>query len=193
MSADQNAGQNSDQSDQNGYNKSGLVVFVLSMVATFGVMIYVVFLSGGVDLKEVTPGTPMSASVTQAAAGPADVDVSGVKDPWVVSDQMIAHGAKVFATNCAMCHGNEGKGDGPAGASLNPPPRNFVEGKWKKGGTRLGIFGVVTNGLPPSSMASFAHLPINDRWALTHFIRSITKNKVSDNDQEVAAAAPTLK
>ncbi|MCE2944074.1 MAG: hypothetical protein LW828_05040, partial [Xanthomonadaceae bacterium] len=27
-----------------------------------------------------------------------------------------------------MCHGNEGKGDGAAGAGLNPKPRNLVEG-----------------------------------------------------------------
>jgi mono/diheme cytochrome c family protein len=181
--------------DQNGYNKSGMIVFVLSMLASFGIMIYVAFLSGGIDLKEVREraGGPQQQAAAGAAAGGAGaVDVSAVKDPWMPSDQMVARGKQLFAQNCAMCHGNEGKGDGPAGMSLNPRPRNFVEGKWKKGGTRLGLMGVLQNGLPPSSMQSYKHLPINDRWALIHFIRSITQNLVKDSDADVAAKAPSL-
>ncbi len=29
---------------------------------------------------------------------------------------------------CFSCHGTTGKGDGPAGAALNPPPRDFSAG-----------------------------------------------------------------
>jgi cytochrome c553 len=36
-----------------------------------------------------------------------------------------AKGAEVFKTFCVACHGPEGKGDGPAGAALNPKPANF--------------------------------------------------------------------
>jgi mono/diheme cytochrome c family protein len=188
MSADQNA-------DQNSFNKGGMVTFILAMVASLGIMIYVSFLSGGIDLHEVTETTPGAAAPVAAGAPAAEkpVDISGVKDPWNESPEMIAHGKQLFAQNCAMCHGPTGHGDGPAGASLNPKPRNFVEGKWKKGGTRLGLFGVLQNGLPPSSMQSYKHLPVSDRWSLIHFIRSITKNKVKDDDKEVAAKAPSLK
>ena len=28
---------------------------------------------------------------------------------------------------CQICHGNEGKGDGPDGVHLNPKPRNFAD------------------------------------------------------------------
>ena len=34
----------------------------------------------------------------------------------------------------------KGLGDGPAGMSLNPRPRNFVEGKWKVGGDSVNRF-----------------------------------------------------
>lgn len=37
-----------------------------------------------------------------------------------------SRGAQVFATHCATCHGPEGRGDGPAGAALNPPAADLV-------------------------------------------------------------------
>jgi high-affinity iron transporter len=36
-------------------------------------------------------------------------------------------GANVFNTNCSTCHGSQGHGDGPAGAALDPAPKNLVE------------------------------------------------------------------
>jgi mono/diheme cytochrome c family protein len=35
--------------------------------------------------------------------------------------------AKLFADNCAGCHGPNGKGDGPAAASLSPAPGDFAK------------------------------------------------------------------
>jgi high-affinity iron transporter len=40
-----------------------------------------------------------------------------------------AAGKVVFQQNCAMCHGNTGKGDGPAAPGFNPRPANFTEAK----------------------------------------------------------------
>lgn len=180
--------------DQNGYNKNGMIVFVISMVASFGVLLYVAYASTKLNLNEVKPPAAAGAQAVAGAGQPqGEVDVSGVKDPWMSSEQMVARGKQLYTQNCAMCHGNEGKGDGPAGMSLNPKPRNFVEGKWKKGGTRLGLMDVLDNGLPPSSMQSYKHLSLNDRWALVHYIRSITQNLVKDNDADVAAKASSLK
>jgi mono/diheme cytochrome c family protein len=180
--------------EQNDYNRGGLIAFALSMAASILVLIYVSFFSGGVDLKEVpqSGAEGVSAAQAQASAEIKKVDVSGVKDPWNPSDALITHGKELYQTNCAMCHGSDGKGDGPAGASLNPKPRNFVEGKWKKGGTRLGLFAVLQEGLPGGSMQSYKHLPVADRWSLVHYIRSITQNKVPDRDADVAQKAPAL-
>jgi mono/diheme cytochrome c family protein len=39
---------------------------------------------------------------------------------------------EVFKTRCVMCHGENGKGDGPASVALNPKPRNYTDKEWQK-------------------------------------------------------------
>jgi mono/diheme cytochrome c family protein len=38
----------------------------------------------------------------------------------------------VFTTRCATCHGQDGKGTGPAAAALNPKPRDYSDPEWQK-------------------------------------------------------------
>ncbi len=40
-------------------------------------------------------------------------------------------GKQSYQTFCFACHGATGKGDGPAGAALNPKPRDFSTGDFK--------------------------------------------------------------
>lgn len=171
------------------YNRGGMTAFIFSMAFVFCFFIYIVAIHPGVDLGEKVVD-PTAAS--QQAAGPA-FDITTVKEPWVKNDQVIAYGAKLFATNCAMCHGNEGKGDGPAGSGLNPKPRNLVEGKWTQGGGDIAHFKVVTNGIPGTSMAAFGHFKVADRWAIVQFVESITQNKSTDTPEQVAEFAKTAK
>ena len=89
--------------------------------------------------------------------------------------ETIAKGKTVFKTNCAVCHGDNGAGDGPASSSLNPKPRNFVTGKFKKGDSVKDIFNTVTKGLDGTAMASFSSLPEADRGAVAVYIASLRK------------------
>jgi len=188
---------------QNSYNKMGMFTFCLSMIASVLVLIYVAFLSGGIDLKEVpelktnekvpannAPTNPEAPAAPAAPAGDAKKGASNM--PWISTPEAIAHGAELFAQNCVSCHGPKGEGDGPAGQNLSPRPRNLVEGHWKYGGTRLGIMQVLTNGSPGTAMQSYSYLALNDRWSLVHFVRSITKNQIADNDADVASQASSL-
>ena len=91
-----------------------------------------------------------------------------------------AKGAQVFAQYCVTCHGPLGLGDGPVGKTLNPPPRNFQEGKFKYGDTPKDHFDVITNGAASKGgsplMAPWgAVIPEADRWALVKHVMSLKK------------------
>lgn len=61
------------------------------------------------------------------------VSAQGLAEPVLTETQkkQIKNGAKLFQQHCAMCHGKTGKGDGPVGKSLKPPPRNFQKAQFK--------------------------------------------------------------
>jgi mono/diheme cytochrome c family protein len=62
------------------------------------------------------------------------------------SDQSQAQAKEVFSQRCVMCHGDQGKGDGPGGAVLDPKPRNFHDEKWQKSVTDAQIKKAILNG-----------------------------------------------
>ncbi|MEZ0393100.1 MAG: cytochrome c [Pseudobdellovibrionaceae bacterium] len=170
------------------YNHGGMLAFLFSMAFVFVFFIYIIAIHPGVDLQENIQDPPSASAPVLA-----EVDVSKVTEPWVANPDMVTHGKKLFAQNCAMCHGNEGKGDGAAGQALNPKPRNLVTGPWKKGGGFIGWYTVVTEGIAGSSMAAYAHLKPVDRWALVQFIDSITTAKVKEEPAKVAEFAKSAK
>jgi mono/diheme cytochrome c family protein len=168
--------------NQDPYNRAGLVAFLGSVVFCLAFFVYISFIHPGVDLKEV-----------QAPAEGASQMVAANTTPWVFTDEGVARGAAVYKSNCAVCHGDKGMGDGPAGAALVPKPRNLVEGKWKQGGTSVDLFNTLVKGIPGSPMAAFNYLPVNDRWALVHFMRSITKDKPADDEAALGAFGASAK
>ncbi len=72
-------------------------------------------------------------------------------------------GETVFAKHCAVCHGPDGKGNGPAAPSMKPRPRDFTAGEFKYKTTPPGsaptdadLMKVVKQGLIASGMPYFS-------------------------------------
>lgn len=94
-----------------------------------------------------TEGIPQKTVSKQETAVPAAPSGGGKIS--------LDEGKKVFDSNCVACHGPQGKGDGPAGAALNPKPANFTDNVWKYGGGEDGIFKTCSKGVAGTAMPAW--------------------------------------
>jgi len=87
---------------------------------------------------------------------------------------------------CWTCHGQAGKGDGPAGKALNPAPRDFSVGAFKfdadkdgKPGTDADMKLVIQKGAGPfggnPAMAPWGHLSAKEVDDVIAYIRTMKK------------------
>ena len=114
----------------------------------------------------------------------ATITKSKFDKPWIASPELLAHGKEQFMSQCIVCHGPTGEGNGPASGGLNPKPRNFTKAEnWKNGRKPSQIFGTLTHGL--NAMPSFGTLPPDDRWSLVHYVRSLGPQGESDTPEDL--------
>lgn len=92
-------------------------------------------------------------------------------------DPALQKGKDAFAMNCSSCHGDNGSGDGPAAASLNPKPRNFKApaAEWKNGNTEEGILKTLNNGVPGTGMVSYKSLGADNLKEIAKYVKHLTK------------------
>lgn len=91
--------------------------------------------------------------------------------------ELLEKGRASFAKNCVVCHGAKGEGDGVAGKSLRPPPRNFVTEPLKVGSKATDVFKLLETGSKGTGMLAFKHLPEEERWALSYYVLSLHQPK----------------
>ncbi|HXK61811.1 MAG TPA: cytochrome c [Acidobacteriota bacterium] len=113
------------------------------------------------------------------------VDVRQAATP---SPEALNEGTRLYSEHCRLCHGPGGRGDGPAGTTLKPPPRDLTRLSGWRNGTRLsGIFRSLTLGIPSTSMPAFDYLTHQQRFAISHFVRSLAAGHEQDTDTSLAS------
>ncbi len=95
-------------------------------------------------------------------------------NPIPPNSESITRGQELYSTECAACHGETGKGDGPVGVTLNPRPADLTQHAIPGVHPDAQLFEWITNGFPGSQMPAFrSTLSDTDRWHLVNFIRTL--------------------
>ena len=88
----------------------------------------------------------------------------------------LARAGALYAAQCALCHGAEGRGDGVAGKGLDPPPANFHDGERMAQRSVYGLYSTITLGVDGTGMASFRGLTDEERWALAFYVANLGRD-----------------
>jgi mono/diheme cytochrome c family protein len=81
-------------------------------------------------------------------------------------------GAEVYKVYCASCHGETGLGDGVAGASLAPAPKNLVE--LQSGVEDDYLFWRISTGKNGTAMVAWRGVLTDEQiWQVVSFIRML--------------------
>jgi len=76
-----------------------------------------------------------------------------LKNPYPVSESNLKAGRELYRDECAQCHGDTGKGDGPESRMHSPAPADLTDSARMNGVTDGEIFYQITSGRRP--MPSF--------------------------------------
>ena len=87
-------------------------------------------------------------------------------------DADVTRGMDLYAQNgCAGCHGETGLGDGPAGAAMNPKPRNFaMVAEYKQGTSVEEVAATIEKGIPDTQMVGYPQISPEDRTSIAKYV-----------------------
>jgi mono/diheme cytochrome c family protein len=123
---------------------------------------------GTPDDPVTLPETGLDEAKLRLAAGPVRSDIVGRKNG-------------LYREHCAHCHGITGDGLGPTAAFLNPYPRDYRPGVFKFKSTERAdkpthadLVRILHNGIPGTSMPSFALLSEAQVDALAEYVKYLS-------------------
>jgi mono/diheme cytochrome c family protein len=142
--------------------------------------------------QEASKPVPQPSSQSQPSAAPApqnphnfqvsDEDAAR-KNPLRFTDVSVARGKQVFASQCAMCHGDSGDGTGDLAMDMGVKPPDFTKPQALKDRTDGALFTIIGTG--NSTMPGQAkRMSDYYRWCLVNYLRSLGKRTPVKATQE---------
>ena len=80
-------------------------------------------------------------------------------------------GAKLFAHNCAVCHGADANGKGSKPGLRTAEMRQTTDGE---------LFWLLRNGSLGKGMPAWSKLPEGERWQLARYLRTLVPEEVKE-------------
>src|SRR5260221_14229565 len=102
-------------------------------------------------------------------------DLRGRKNPVPLTPEVLAEGRAHFADHCAVCHGNDGKGETGMGRQMYPKTPDMTRATTQQLSDG-GLFSIIENGVRLTGMPGFGSGTAESAagsWTLVHFIRHL--------------------
>jgi mono/diheme cytochrome c family protein len=129
---------------------------------------------------EPTKAEAVMARAMRRWASPADLRKR--KNPLPASPELLAEARSHFADHCAVCHGNDGKGQTTFGQKLFPrAPDMTLDATQSLSDGEL--FAVIENGIRLTGMPGWGNGTAESArgsWGLVHLIRNLSKLSEAD-------------
>jgi len=150
----------------------------MGYLKTIGLMTALMFVAATVAVAE--EADPLKPRVPEDQRAEA----KAMKNPIPANDANLAKGKALFENKgtCFNCHGKTGEGNGPAGAILNPSPRNFTNCKFHKKRKDGELFWVIKNGSAGTGMVSLIPSAITEEeaWTIINYERTFCKKSADE-------------
>jgi len=150
--------------------------YFLVMILLLGIF-YVNHLSA-LSFNEQSYSVPDTTNIKKEIQIKKGGVIPGIEIGLIMSPtpEFIAKGKSLFEANCKSCHGDNGMGDGPAGAALTKKPRNFHSTSgWTNGRDLDQMFKTLQEGIAKNGMAAFDYIPAGDRFSIISYLRTFAQ------------------
>ena len=108
-------------------------------------------------------------------------EYKSLKNPLPPSESNLSSARQIYFDECAQCHGDRGKGDGPEARTHYPLPADLTDAKLLAHVTDGEIFYQISEGRRP--MPSFkGRLTQDQRWQLVLLVRSFSQPAPTANN-----------
>ena len=127
-------------------------------------------------------GPPAAAPAPQAAPPTTEFKVPAEAvnqaNPVRPGAESLARGKKIYAYECAMCHGDDGSGTGDLAKNMKAKMANFRDPSALKGQTDGELFYIVKNGKGEME-GEGPRVKTEDAWNLVNYVRSFSKGQAA--------------
>jgi cytochrome c oxidase cbb3-type subunit 2 len=110
---------------------------------------------------------------------------------------LLEEGARLYARECAVCHGERGRADGVLASRLLVTPRDFTQAVFKVRSTPSGslptdgdLFQTISRGVHETDMAPYRRLSERQRWALVEHLKTLSPRFSSEEPEPPVQVAP---
>jgi cbb3-type cytochrome c oxidase subunit III len=107
------------------------------------------------------------------------------------SPDMIALGQEIYAQSCAECHGETGRGNGPAAASLTASLPNFADQAYMAKLSGNDFFRATADGIGDEMPAFGNLLSEQELWSVSGYLRTLSFSSQAQLAAAPSAAAPS--